>query len=99
MREGERCVIAWWGVLESGRPVAADGASINEAATCITWPLVLITSSYVFSVFVCVCVCVCVVCGVCSVCVCGVCVCVCVCGCGGVGVSILASRGSDQLMV
>ena len=40
-------------------------------------PLVLITSSYVFSVFVCVCVCG--VCGVC-VCVCGVCVvCVCVC--------------------
>ena len=45
-------------------------------------PLVLITSSYVFSVFVCVCV---------------VCVCECVCVC--VGVSILASRGSDQLMV
>ena len=36
-------------------------------------PLVLITSSYVFSVFVCVCVC--------GVCVCVVCVWVWVCGC------------------
>ena len=98
-------------------------------------PLVLITSSYVFSMFVCVCVCGCVhscqqrvrsadgvnsdanslasgasineaaTCIPCAIgidylLVCILCVCVCVCVCGVcVGVSILASRGSDQLMV
>ena len=93
-------------MLESGRPVAADGASINEAATCITCAIGIDYLPYVFSVFVCVCVCGVVVCvvwwcvwcgGVCGVC--GMCVCVCVWVCGCVGVSILASRGSDQLMV
>ena len=53
-------------MLESGRPVAADGASINEAATCITCAI-----------------------GIDYLLVCILCVCV----------SILASRGSDQLMV
>ena len=65
-------------MLESGRPVAADGASINEAATCITCAIGI---DYLLVCILCVCV----------WCVCGVCVCVCV--------SILASRGSDQLMV
>ena len=72
-------------MLESGRPVAADGASINEAATCITCAIGI---DYLLVCILCVCVwCVCVVCVcVCGVCVCGVCVCVvcvsvCVCVC------------------
>ena len=71
-------------MLESGRPVAADGASINEA-TCITCAIGI---DYLLVCILCVCVCVwCVcVCGVCVwcvcvVCVCVVCVCVCVCVC------------------
>ena len=60
-------------MLESGRPVAADGASINEAATCITCAIGI---DYLLVCIFCVCVC---VCGVCVWCVCGVCVCVCVC--------------------
>ena len=76
-------------MLESGRPVAGDGASINEAATCITCAIGI---DYLLVCILCVCVCVwC----VCVWCVCVWCVCVCVCVC----VSILASRGSDQLMV
>ena len=63
-------------MLESGRPVAADGASINEAATCITCAIGI---DYLLVCILCVCVCVC-VCGVCVVCVC-VCVCVCVHSC------------------
>ena len=65
----------------------ASGASINEAATCITCAIGI---DYLLVCILCVCVCVC-VCGVCVWCVCVLCVCV--------GVSILASRGSDQLMV
>ena len=60
-------------MLESGRPVAADGASINEAATCITCAIGI---DYLLACILCVCVCVCGVC-VCGVCVCVVCVCVC----------------------
>ena len=59
----------------------ASGASINEAATCITCAIGI---DYLLVCILCVCLC---------VCVCVWCVCVCV------GVSILASRGSDQLMV
>ena len=59
-------------MLESGRPVAADGASINEAATCITCAIGI---DYLLVCILCACVCVCVVC------VCGMCVCVCVCVC------------------
>ena len=61
-------------MLESGRPVAADGASINEAATCITCAIGI---DYLLVCILCVCVCVVCVCVVCGVCVC-VCVCVCV---------------------
>ena len=49
-------------MLESGRPVAADGASINEAATCITCAIGI---DYLLVCILCVCVC-----GVWCVCVC-----------------------------
>ena len=64
-------------MLESGRPVAADGASINEAATCITCAIGI---DYLLVCILCVCVCVCGVCVCVCVCVC-TCVCVCVCVC------------------
>ena len=41
-------------MLESGRPVAADGASINEAATCITCAIGI---DYLLVCILCVCVC------------------------------------------